>query len=115
MSQEPEFPELTASGDEEGERTSTSGAELAAEGYDLVMERVPSAKSKTPEETPSVKEGSQAAEPPQTNPETGEEVSPAAAEGAEGGAAEEGQDHQMTPPLPRTVSHLCVSMLYIKF
>ena len=113
MSQEPEFPELTASGDEEGERTSTSGAELAAEGDDLVMERVPSAKSKTAEETSSVKEGSHAAEPPQTNPETGEEVAPAAAEGAEGGAAEEGEDHQMTPPLPRTVSHLCVCMLYL--
>ena len=112
MSQEPEFLELTASGDEEGEKTSTSGAELAAEGDDLVMERVPSAKSKAVEETSSVKEGSQAAEPPQTNPETGEEAAPAAAEGAEGGAAEEGEEHQTTPPLPRTVSHLCVYMYY---
>ena len=107
MFQEPEFPELTASGDEEGEKTSTSGAEVAAEGDDLVMERVPSAKSKAAEETSSVKEGSQAAEPPQTNPETGEEAVPSAAEGADGGGAEEGEEHQMTPPLPRTVSHLC--------
>ena len=101
MSSEPEFPELTASGDEEGEKTSTSGAELAAEGDDLVMERVPSAKSKA-------EEGSQAAEPPQTNPETGEEAAPSATEEAEGGAAEEGEEHQMTPPLPRTVSYHCV-------
>ena len=108
MSQEPEFPELTASGDEEGEKTSPSGAELAAEGDDLLMERVPSAKAKAAEETSSVKDGSQAAEPPQTNPETGEEAGPSTAEGAEGGTTEEGEEHQMTPPLPRTVSHLCV-------
>lgn len=107
MSQEPEFPELTASGDEEGEKTSTSGAEVAAEGDDLVMERVPSAKSKAAEETSSVKEGSQAAEPPLTNPETGEEVATTVTEVAEGGAAEEEEEHQTTPPLPRTVSLLC--------
>ena len=106
MSLEPELLELTASGDEEGEKTSTSGAEGAAEGDDLVMERVPSAKSKAAEETPSVRDGSQAAEAPQTNPETGEEVAATPAEGAEGGAAEEGEEHQSTPPLPRTVSLL---------
>ena len=81
---------------------------MPAEGDDLVMERVPSAKSKAAEESSSVKEGSQAVEPPQTNPDTGEETAPSAAEGAEGGAAEEGEEHQMTTPLPRTVSHLCV-------
>ena len=81
---------------------------MPADNDDLVMERVPSAKSKAAEESSSVKEGSQAAEPPQTNPETGEETAPSAAEGAEGGAAEEGEEHQMTPPLPRTVSHLFV-------
>ena len=68
------------------------------------MERVPSARSKAAEETASVREGSQGAEPPQTNPETGEEVVAAPAEGADGGAAEEGEEHQSTPPLPRTVS-----------
>ena len=81
---------------------------MPADSDDLVMERVPSAKSKAAEESSSVKEGSQAAEPPQTNPETGEETAPSAVEGAEGGAAEEGEEHQMTPPLPRTVSHLFV-------
>lgn len=79
---------------------------MAAEGDDLVMERVPSAKSKAAEETSSVRDGSQAAEAPQTNPETGEEVAATPAEGAEGGVAEEGEEHQTTPPLPRTVSLL---------
>ena len=102
MSLEPELPELTADGDEEGEKTSTNGAE----GDDLIMERVPSARSKAAEETSSVKDGSQAAEPPATNPETGEEVGAASAEGGEGDAAEAGEENQATPPLPRTVSLL---------
>ncbi|CAH3028713.1 unnamed protein product, partial [Porites evermanni] len=104
---EPELPELTASGDEEGEKTSTNdAAEAAAEGDELVMERVPSAsaRSKAADETSSVREGSQAAEAaPQTNPETGEDMpASAAVEGAEGGGAEDGEEHQTTPPLPRT-------------
>lgn len=101
---EPELPELSASGDEDGEKTSTNGAEAAAEGDDLVMERVPSARSKGAEETASVREGSQAAEALQTNPETGEETVAGPVEGAEGGMAEEGEEQQSTPPLPRTVS-----------
>ena len=105
---EPELPELTASGDEEGEKTPTNGAEAVAEGDDLVMERVPSARSRAAEETASVREGSQAADAPQTNPETGEETVAAPGEGAEGGPAEEGEEHQSTPPLPRTVSLLFV-------
>ena len=69
------------------------------------MERVPSARSKAAEGTSLVREGSQATEAPQTNPETGEEIAAApAAESAEGGAAEDGEEHQTTPPLPRTVS-----------
>ena len=68
------------------------------------MERVPSARSKAAEETASVREGSQAAELPQTNPETGEETVAAPADGAEGATAEDGEEHQSTPPLPRTVS-----------
>ena len=108
--QEPELPELTASGDEEGEKTSTNDA---AEGDELVMERVPSAsaRSKAADETSSVREGSQAAEAaaPQTNPETGEDMpASAAVEGAEGGGAEDGEEHQTTPPLPRTVSTVVV-------
>lgn len=105
---EPELPELTASGDEEGEKTSTNdAAEAAAEGDELVMERVPSAsaRSKAADETSSVREGSQAAEAaaPQKNPETGEDMpASAAVEGAEGGGAEDGEEHQTTPPLPRT-------------
>ena len=112
--QEPELPELTASGDEEGEKTSTNdAAEAAAEGDELVMERVPSAsaRSKAADETSSVREGSQAAEAaaPQTNPETGEDMpASAAVEGAEGGGAEDGEEHQTTPPLPRTVSTVVV-------
>ena len=106
MPLEPELPELTASGDEEGEKNSTNGAEAVAEGDDLVMERVPSARSKAAEETSSVRDGSQAAEPPQTNPETGEEVAAPPAEGADTGDAEEGEEQQATPPLPRTVSLL---------
>lgn len=111
--QEPELPELTGSGDEEGEKTSTNdAAEAAAEGDELVMERVSSAsaRSKAADETSSVREGSQAAEAaPQTNPETGEDI-PASApvEGAEGEAAEDGEEHQTTPPLPRTVSTVVV-------
>lgn len=107
--QEPELPELTASGDEEGEKTSTNdAAEAAAEGDELVMERVPSAsaRSKAADETSSVREGSQAAEAaaPQTNPETGEDMPASAA--VEG--AEDGEEHQTTPPLPRTVSTVVV-------
>lgn len=112
--QEPELPELTASGDEEGEKTSTNdAAEAAAEGDELVMERVPSAstRSKVADETSPVREGSQAAEAaaPRTNPETGEDMpAPAPVEGAEGGGAEDGEEHQTTPPLPRTVSTVVV-------
>ena len=116
LSLEPELLELTADGDEEGEKSSTNGAEVAAEGDDLVMERVPSAKSKAADETSSVRDGSQVAEAPQTNPETGEEVAAAPAEGAEGGVAEEGEEPQTTPPLPRTVSLFCpcnVMTLYV--
>ena len=100
---EPELPELSASGDEDGEKTSNNGAEAAAEGDDLVMERVPSPNSRAAEEASSIREGSQATEAPQTNPETGEETVSAPVEGAESGA-EEGEEHQSTPPLPRTVS-----------
>lgn len=102
ISLEPELPELSASGDEDGDKTSTNGAEAATEGDDLVMERVPSPNSRAAEETSTVREGSQATDVPQTNPETGEVIA-FAAEGAEGGV-EEGEEHQATPPLPRTVS-----------
>lgn len=102
ISLEPELPELSASGDEDGDKTSTNGAEAVTEGDDLVMERVPSPNSRAAEETSTVREGSQATDVPQTNPETGEVIA-FAAEGAEGGV-EEGEEHQATPPLPRTVS-----------
>lgn len=97
---EPELPELSASGDEDGDKTSTNGAEAVTEGDDLVMERVPSPNSRAAEEASTVREGSQATDVPQTNPETGEVIA-FAVEGAEGGV-EEGEEHQATPPLPRT-------------
>lgn len=99
---EPELPELSASGDEDGDKASSNGAEAVAEGDDLVMERVPSPNSRAADEASTVREGSQATEIPQTNPETGEVIT-SAVEGAEGGV-EEGEEHQATPPLPRTVS-----------
>ena len=102
ISLEPELPELSASGDEDGDKTSTNGAEAVTEGDDLVMERVPSPNSRAAEEASTVREGSQATDVPQTNPETGEVIA-FAVEGAEGGV-EEGEEHQATPPLPRTVS-----------
>ena len=102
ISLEPELPELSASGDEDGDKTSTNGAEAVTEGDDLVMERIPSPNSRAAEEASTVREGSQATEVPQTNPETGEVIA-FAGEGAEGGV-EEGEEHQATPPLPRTVS-----------
>lgn len=102
ISLEPELPELSASGDEDGDKTSTNGAEAATEGDDLVMERVPSPNSRAAEEASTLREGSQATDVPQTNPETGEVIA-FAVEGAEGGV-EEGEEHQATPPLPRTVS-----------
>lgn len=108
MSLEPELPEITADGDEEVEKTSINGAEGTAEGDDLIMERVPSANSKAAEEV-SVKDGSQAAEPAQTNPETGEEVATASGEGGEGDEAELVEENHATPLPPRTVSLLWIS------
>ena len=105
------MPELTASGDEEGEKTSSHGAVEVGEGNNLEMERVPSergvsqtAPTKSAEDTASVREASQTGEPMQTNQrQTGEENTLVLTEDAEGGIPEDGEE-PATVLLPRTVS-----------